>query len=61
MDFLMGLIFGTAIGMAIAIIITCVGGAGHEEEAYKEGYDRGFSDGMREARFIWTGRERKDE
>lgn len=61
MDFFMGMLFGTMIGMGIAIIITCVGGANHEEDYYKSGYDRGFEDGMREARFIWSGRERKDE
>lgn len=51
--------FGMGVGMFLAIVVTCVGGGNHEEEIYKEGYDRGHMDGMREARYIF--REDKKE
>lgn len=45
--------FGMGVGMVITMLIMCVGSSNHEEEAYKEGYDRGHMDGMREARYIF--------
>lgn len=49
--------FGALAGVMASIVLMCVGGGNHEEEAYKEGYKRGHIDGMMEARGIWRGGE----
>ena len=50
MGFILGLFFGAATGLMVAIIVSSVGERDHREEDYKMGYDHGYHDAIRDAR-----------